>query len=351
MSATDRCFLSDNAAGVSPEILDAVARCNAGAVAGYGADPLTAALTDRFRRFFGHDRLEVFLVATGTAANALSLAACCPPWGAVLCHEFAHVARDECGAPEFYTAGAKLCPVPGEHGRLTPEALERAFAGFRLNDPHQTQPGALSLSQATEAGTVYRPDEVAVLAAWAHARGMRLHMDGARLANALVGLDCAPAEATWRAGVDILSFGATKNGALAAEAVVAFEPALARDMAYRRKRAGQLLSKSRFFAAQFHAYLDGGLWRRNAERANRAARRLGDGLAALGHALAHPVEANEVFVRLPDPLAAALRAAGFGFLDWPAAGAGGRRLVASPATEDAAVDELLALAAAPATAP
>ncbi|MBI1182453.1 MAG: low specificity L-threonine aldolase [Alphaproteobacteria bacterium] len=329
------CFLSDNSAGVSPEIMDAIAGANSGMAAGYGADPLTESLKARFADFFEREA-EVFVVATGTAANALSLAACCPPWGAVLCHEQAHVTVDECGAPEFYTAGAKLCPVAAPHGRLTVEALDATFTSFRLNDPHQTQPGAVSLSQATEAGTVYPMDAVREIAAWTHERGMKLHMDGARFANALVSLGCTPADATWRAGVDILSFGATKNGALAAEAIIVFEPSLARSMAYRRKRGGQLLSKSRFFSAQLHAYLDGDLWRRNATRANGAATALSRGLSGLpGVEIVHPVEANEVFVRMPEAMADGLRLQGFQFLDWPKAGRGGRRLVASAnATDD-----------------
>ncbi len=344
MSVKTRSFLSDNAAGVSPEILAAIGRANEGAAPGYGADALTASLTGRFSALF-ETPVEVFLVATGTAANALSLAACCPPWGAVLCHEHAHVIRDECGAPEFYTAGAKLCGVAAEHGLLTVDLLERAYRNFRLNDPHQTQPGAISLSQATEAGTVYSARAVTGIAAWAHERKMKVHMDGARFANAVASLDCAPAEITWKAGVDILSFGATKNGALAAEAVVVFDPALARDMAWRRKRAGQLLSKSRFFSAQLHAYLDGGLWLRNAAHANRMASDLADGFDALGFDLVHPVHANEIFVRMPDEVAMRLRDAGFLFHDWPTAGQGGRRLVTSPMTSGDDIAALIKLAA------
>jgi threonine aldolase len=344
MSVKTRSFLSDNSAGVSPEILAAIGRANDGSAPGYGADALTASLAERFSSLF-ETQVEVFLVATGTAANALSLAACCPPWGAVMCHEHAHVIRDECGAPEFYTAGAKLCGVAGEHGMLTPETLERAYRGFRLNDPHQTQPGALSLSQATEAGTVYSVKAVTEIAAWAHERKMKVHMDGARFGNAVASLDCAPAEITWKAGVDILSFGATKNGAMAAEAVIVFDPALAGDMAWRRKRAGQLLSKSRFFSAQLHAYLEGGLWLRNAARSNRMAAALADGFDALGFGLVHPVHANELFVRMPDAVAMRLRDAGFLFMDWPTAGPGGRRLVTSPATTEDDVGALIELAA------
>lgn len=343
MSVKTRSFISDNAAGISPEILAAIGRANEGSAPGYGADPLTTSLTERFSKLF-ETEVDVFLVATGTAANALSLAACCPPWGAVLCHEHAHVIRDECGAPEFYTAGAKLYGVASEHGMLTLETLEKAYRNFRLNDPHQTQPGALSLSQATEAGTVYSAKEVSNISSWARERKMRLHMDGARFGNAVVSLECTPAEITWKAGVDILSFGATKNGALAAEAVIVFDPALASDMAYRRKRAGQLLSKSRFFSAQLHAYLDGDLWLRNAAQSNRMASNLADGFDALGFDLVHPVHANELFVRMPDEIAMRLRDAGFLFYDWPTAGPGGRRLVTSPATTEDDVSALIELA-------
>lgn len=340
MSATAS-FVSDNAAGVSPEILDAIARANDGSALAYGSDPLTESLTERLADFFDHP-LQCFLVGTGTAANALSLAALCPPWGAVYCHAEAHVTVDECGAPELFTGGAKLVPLTGAHGKLAPDALQRAYAGVRIGDQHQVQPSAISLSQATECGTVYQPDEIAAICDWAHDAGLKVHMDGARFANAVVGTGAAPADLTWRAGVDILSFGATKNGALAAEAVVVFDPNLSADMPFRRKRAGHLFSKSRYFAAQFHAYLDGGLWRRNAAQANAMASRLADGLQRLdGVTLAHPVEANEIFPCIPEPLAAALREDGFLFLDWPAAGPGGRRLVTSPMTTDAEVDAFL----------
>lgn len=334
-------FLSDNAAGVSPPILDAIAEANAGMASAYGSDALTESLTARLADFFGHP-LQCFLVGTGTAANALSLAALCPPWGAVFCHSEAHVAVDECGAPELFTGGAKLVPLPGDHGKLMPDALRRAHAGFRLGDQHQVQPSAVTLSQATEAGTAYRPDEIAAIAEWAHAAGLKVHMDGARFANAVVGAGAAPGDLTWRAGVDILSFGATKNGALAAEAVIVFDRQLGAELPFRRKRAGHLFSKSRFFAAQFHAYLDGDLWRRNATQANRMAARLADGFGRLsGVTVAHPVEANEVFACMPDGLTAALRNDGFLFLDWPPAGSGGRRFVTSPMTTEADVDAFL----------
>jgi len=334
-------FLSDNAAGVSPPILDAIAAANTGMAPAYGSDPLTNSLTERFAAFFEHP-VGVFLVGTGTAANALSLATLCPPWGAVFCHDEAHVAVDECGAPELFTGGAKVVPLAGDHGKLTSDALAEARAGFRLGDQHQVQPAAVTLSQATECGTVYRHDEITAIADWAHGAGLKVHMDGARFANAVVHTGAAPADLTWRAGIDILSFGATKNGALAAEAVIVFDTELGRDLPFRRKRVGHLFSKSRFFAAQFHAWLDDDLWRRNAVQANAMASRLAEGLDGLdGVTLAHPVEANEIFACLPDALAAALRDDGFLFLDWPAAGPGARRLVTSPMTTEAEVDAFL----------
>lgn len=334
-------FLSDNAAGVSPPILDAIAGANAGMAPAYGSDALTEALTARFTEYFEHP-VRCFLVGTGTAANALSLATLCPPWGAVYCHEEAHIAVDECGAPELFTGGAKLVTIDGDHGKLTPGVLQDAHAKFRLGDQHQVQPSAVSLSQATEAGTVYRPDEIAAIADWAHGVGLKVHMDGARFANAVVGAGATPAELTWRAGVDILSFGATKNGALAAEAVIVFDAQLGEDLLFRRKRVGHLFSKSRFFAAQFHAYLDDDLWRQNAAQANDLATRLASGLGTLsGVSIAHPVEANEIFPCIPDVLATALRDDGFLFLDWPAAGSGGRRFVTSPMTTEAEVDAFL----------
>ena len=308
-------FASDNTAGISPEILKALADANDGAVGSYGADPVTARLEAKLAELFEHE-VAVFPVATGTAANSLALAAVTPPWGAVLCHDEAHIACDEANAPEFYTGGAKLVPLPGADGKLTAAALAARLPGD-LGNVHHAQPAALSLTQATECGTVYRPDEIAGIAALAHRHGLAVHMDGARFANALVHLDVSPAELTWRAGVDVLSFGATKNGALGAEAIVFFDPARARDLPFRRKRAGHLFSKMRFLSAQLDAYVTDDLWRRNARHANEAAARLAEGLARLpGARLRHPVEANELFVELPEPVIAGLLAAGFQFHRW-----------------------------------
>ncbi|GGF17100.1 L-threonine aldolase [Aliidongia dinghuensis] len=308
-------FASDNTAGISPEILAALAAVNDGAAASYGADPVTARLEAKLADLFEHE-VAVFPVATGTAANALGLAAVTPPWGAVLCHAGAHIACDEANAPEFYSAGAKLVPIDGPDGKLALADLEARLPGD-LGNPHHAQPAAISLTQATECGTAYRPGEIAAISALAHRHGLAVHMDGARFANALVHLGVSPAELTWRAGVDVLSFGATKNGALAAEAIVFFDPARARDMPFRRKRAGHLFSKMRFLSAQLDAYVTDGLWLRNARHANAAAQRLAEGLGRLpGARLRHPVEANELFVELPERVITGLAAAGAQFHRW-----------------------------------
>jgi threonine aldolase len=337
-------FLSDNAYGAWPEILAAVAEAAVGATPSYGADPLTAAVEARLGTIFAH-RVIAFPVISGTAANALALATLCPPHGAVFCHAEAHIAVDECGAPEFFTHGAKLVGVEGEHGKLTPAGLESALAHFLKGFVHHAQPAVLSLTQSTELGTVYSPAEIAALAAVAHAHGMKVHMDGARFANALAHLGVSPAEATWLAGVDVLSFGATKNGALAAEAVVFFDPADARDFEYRRKKSGHLVSKMRFVSAQLVAYLSEGRWLARAAHANKLAARLAEGLQGVGVELAHPTQANAVFAWLPDALAKRLREAGAQFYDWgpPTGGRTQVRLVTSFATPAADVEEFVAL--------
>ena len=279
--------------------------------------------------------------APGTAANALGLSLLAPPWGLIYCHEDAHVAADECGAPEFYTGGAKLAPLPGADGRIGAAQLRALLPGSQ-GVVHQVQPSAVSLSQATEAGTVYRPGDIAAIADAAHAHGLHLHMDGARFANALVFLGTAPADLTWRAGVDVLSFGASKNGALAAEAVIVFDRSLGADCGYRRKRGGHLLSKMRFVSAQLEAYLTDDLWLRLARHANDMAARLAAGLAAVpGVRLCHPVEANEVFVQMPEALIRALLAHGFQFYRWPGEQDTRLRLVTAFSTQPAEVTALL----------
>ncbi len=330
-------FLSDNAAAVCPEVMAALADANIATERAYDGDPWSERLDGVFSDFFGAPA-RVFAVGSGTAANALSLSVLVPPFGAVVCHREAHVEVDECGAPEFFTGGAKLILCEGEDAKLTPETVDAGLAAMR-GDVHQVQVRALTLTQANEYGCVYSPEEVAALAGHAKSRGWRVHMDGARFANALVHLGCHPGEVTWRAGVDILSFGAIKNGGMGAEAIVVFDPALAEDLPFRRKRAGQMPSKGRFRAAELIAMIESGAWARNAGQANAGARRLAE---AAGARLTHPVQANEVFVNLGGA-GDRLRAQGFSFYDWGAAGSGEARFVV-PWDHDAADIEALAAA-------
>jgi threonine aldolase len=317
-------FFSDNTASICPEILEAITAANHDLMVAYGDDPWTRRLDEVLGGFFGTE-VRAFAVATGTAANALALATLSPPYGAIYCHPEAHIAVDECGAPGFFCGGAQLERIDGKDGKLTAQALAATLDGHSVS-VHSVQPAVVSISQATEVGTAYRPAEVAALCEVGHRHGLQVHIDGARFANAVRYLDCHPGDVTWRAGVDVLSFGATKNGALGAEAVVFFHPERVRDFELRRKRAGHLLSKSRFVAAQLLAYVESGVWRRNAERANALAHRIG---LAAGARLLHPVEANEVFVSLGTEGKESLRAAGFEFYDWGPPAAGEARLVAS----------------------
>ena len=308
-------FASDNTAPVAQPILDAIVRANAGYALGYGNDDWTAAVERRLSDLFERD-VAAFLVPTGTAANALALAQVAPPWGVVFAHAESHIATDECGAPEFFGGGCKLAGLPGDAGKIAPETLQSALAFYGGHSPHQMVAAALSITEATEAGTIYRIEEIAALCEIAHARSLAVHMDGARFANALVRLNATPAQLTWQAGIDALSFGATKGGAMAAEAVVIFDPARAAFFGERRKRGGHLLSKHRFLAAQFAAFLDGDLWVDLARHANAMASELGEKLAAIGLPPLFPVEANLVFVALPRALDAQLQAAGASYYAW-----------------------------------
>ena len=308
-------FASDNAAGIAPAILEAIGRANDGFALGYGADAITKRLERRLAEIFEHE-LAAFLVPTGTDANALALAQIAPPWGAVLCHEECHLAIDECGAPEFFGGGLKLISLEGEACKIPIAALEAALKRLPRGGPHHVTAAALSLTQATEAGTLYSPNEMRRLADLAHAHGMLVHVDGARFANALARLNLAPAAATWKLGVDVLSFGATKGGALAAEAVLWFDPARAAGMAERRKRGGHLVSKHRFVAAQLDAYLTDDLWLTLARHANAMADLLAGRLAAAGYLAVWPVEANEVFVKFPRDLDRRLKQAGASYHPW-----------------------------------
>jgi len=350
-------FSSDNSGPAHPLVIEALARANAGYAPGYGADAAMERVTARLRATFEAPDAACYLVATGTAANALALATVCPPWARIFAHRYAHVEEDECGAIGFYADGAPVTVVDGAHGRIDPRMLEAAAARSG-GGVHQPQRGAVTLTNATEAGTLYDPDAVAAIAAVARRHGMALHMDGARFANAVATLGCAPADLTWRAGVDALSFGGTKNGLLGVEAVILFDPARAWEFELRRKRAGHLLSKHRYLSAQMEAYLDDGLWLDLARRANAAAARLAAGLAALPAArLAHPVEANEVFAAWPRAAHRRLLEAGAHYylwdfeapqnqtLDGPDDARIGARLVANWATEPEEVDRFLALLA------
>jgi threonine aldolase len=306
-------FCSDNVTGIAPEILAAIAAANQGTAMPYGHDQISQQLETQFSELF-ETAVTVFPVATGSAANALALSVMSPPYGAIYCHDDAHIHVDECGAPEFYSGGAKLLLLSGAHGKIQATDLAAALADSGAGEVHHVQPAAVSLTQATEAGTLYRPEEVEAIADVTHAQGLTLHMDGARFANAVVGLGCTPAEITWRSGVDVLSFGATKNGAMAAEAVVFFDRDLAKSFSYRRKRAGHLFSKMRFLSAQLAAYIHQDLWLKNAAHANDMAAKLAAGLAALPQVtLCHPVEANELFVQFPNQVASSLLAEGFQF--------------------------------------
>jgi len=330
-------FFSDNAAPACPEVMAALAAANHLDTA-YDGDTLSKRLDAAFSELFERE-VTALWVTTGTAANSLALAALCPPYGSIVCHRGAHIQNDECGAPEFYTHGAKLLLAEGEGAKVTPETVTALLATVR-DDVHQVQPAALSITNATEYGLVYMPDEVGALAELARSRGLGFHMDGARFANAVARVGCSPADLTWRAGVDALSFGFVKNGGMSAEALIFFRTDLRAQTLYRRKRAGHLLSKGRYLAAQLLAMLEGDVWLRNARAANDSAARLGE---AGADRLVLPVEANEIFLRATPQEAAKLRAAGFDFYDW---GPGEARLVTAWDSDPAHVEALAAAIAA-----
>jgi threonine aldolase len=291
-----RSFASDNNAGIHPKVLRAIARANTGHAVGYGDDPYTQAAVGKFKQHFGSD-VEVFIVFNGTAANCLSLKALTESYHAVICSDVAHIHTDECGAPEKFT-GCKLILINAPHGKLTVESVSHAYHG--IGDQHHVQPRVISITQATEMGTVYKPKEIRDLASFAHKRGMFLHMDGARLANAAVSLGLNLRQATRDLGVDVLSFGGTKNGAMGAEAVVFFDKKLAQDFLYLRKQGMQLASKMRFISAQLQALLSDNLWKKNAEHANRMAGLLKKEVEKIPQVkIVYPVEANGVFAQIP----------------------------------------------------
>jgi threonine aldolase len=309
-------FASDNTAGIAREILQAIGKANTGYALGYGNDDWTKRVETRFAAIFERE-VAAFLVPTGTAANALAIAHLSPPWGAVLCHAESHIATDECGAPEFFGGGLKLMGLKGDSAKVSVATLRGALEGGQWGGPHHVSPGVLSLSQATECGAVYRVAETKELADIAHKHGMAVHMDGARLGNALARMNVSPAEMTWKAGVDALSFGATKGGAMGAEAVIFFDAKRGADMQSRRKRGGALASKHRFIAAQMEAFLEGALWMKLARHANAMADALASGLTAAGCKPVWPVEANEIFAPITAEMDKRLKAAGAMYYPWP----------------------------------
>ncbi|KXF76075.1 threonine aldolase [Paramesorhizobium deserti] len=309
-------FASDNWAGAHPKIAESLSRHAGGFAASYGASELDRAVEKRFNEIFERE-VAVFFVGTGTAANSLALASVNRPGGVSFCHREAHAIEDECGAPEYFTGGARLHPVDGELGRIDPANLKRELKRFNPAFIHAGQPMAVSITQATEVGTLYSLRDIAGISAICHEHGLPLHMDGARFANALVSLGASPADMTWRQGVDIVSFGGTKNGCWCAEALVFMDPAQAKDLPFIRKRAAQLFSKTRFIAAQFDAYFDGGLWLELATHANAMAARLADHIRASERIrLAWPTQANEVFAIMKKSVSEKLHLEGAIFYDW-----------------------------------
>jgi threonine aldolase len=340
-----RHFASDNYAGICPPAWDALTEANQGHEPGYGDDRWTAQAADLLRQLFETD-CEVFFVFNGTSANSLALASLCQSYHSILCHEVAHLETDECGAPEFFSNGTKVLTVPGENGKLTPAGVEHMVK--RRTDIHYPKPRAVSLTQATELGTVYTPDELKAIWAKAKSLDLRIHMDGARFANAVASLGVRPKEITWQAGVDVLCFGGTKNGMAVGEAVVFFDRKLAAEFDYRCKQAGQLASKMRFLAAPWVGMLRGGAWLENARRANAMADRLHQAIRDLpGLKVLYPRQANSVFVEMPRPVREGLHARGWKFYDF--IGWGGARLMCAwdTAEEDVAAfaADLRALAA------
>ncbi len=332
-------FASDNYAGVCPEVMTATERANdTGHELAYGDDRWTGIVCDRMRELFETD-CEVFFVFNGTAANALSLASLCQSYHAVICHDHAHVELDECGAPEFFSNGSKLLLVEGRNGKLTPEALEAQVTA--RTDIHFPKPKAVSLTQATEFGTVYAAEEVGALSEIAKRHGLKVHMDGARFSNAVAALDVRPSEISWRAGVDVLCFGGTKNGLATGEAVVFFDKDLAEDFAYRVKQAGQLCSKMRFISAPWLGLLDNDIWLKNARHANAMAKRLLERMEPLADVeILFPAEANAVFARIPEDAKKAMWSKGWRFYDF--IGSGGCRFMCAWDTSPEAVDQFAA---------
>jgi len=302
-------FASDNVAGACPEVLDALMKANEGDSAPYGNDDYSKVLQEKFSEIFEKEVI-VYPTASGTAANALALSTMTPVFGNIYCHKLAHINTDECGAPEFYTGGAKLIPLTGINGKITPEELEKNISGTGI--VHHTQPSSVSVTQVCETGEVYELDEIKKITDVAHKHKLNMHMDGARFANALVALNCTPAEMTWKSGIDVLSFGATKNGCIAAEAIIFFKPELVGNISFLMKRAGHLLSKMRFVSAQLDAYISNDVWLKNAKQANEMGKKLSDGLVKHNSIkLAYPTQANEVFAKFPREMIEHLNSLGY----------------------------------------
>lgn len=336
-SEKSRHFASDNCAGVCPEAWEALEAANAGHTAGYGDDEWTRQAADKIREVF-ETHCEVFFVFNGTAANSLALASLCQSYHSILCHEYAHVERDECGAPEFFSNGTKVLLLPGENGKIRPAAIEECVK--RRTDIHYPKPKAVSVTQSTELGTVYSADELQAIGEQVKRWKLKLHMDGARFANAVASLNAAPKEITWQAGVDVLCFGGTKNGTLVGDAVVFFDRKLAAEFDYRCKQAGQLASKMRYLAAPWVGMLQNGVWLKHAGRANATAQQLRNGLRQLpGLKILFPTQANAVFVEMPQPAIHALRQKGWQFYTF--VGKGGCRLMCSWDTAEADVQNFL----------
>lgn len=306
-------FCSDNVTGVAPEIMAALVDANIGAAMPYGDDECSQNLQTKFSNLFEIE-VMVFPVVTGSAANALALSVMCPPYGAIYCHSQSHINIDECGAPEFYTGGAKLVTLPGADGKIVAQDLQNVIERAGIGFVHHVQPAAISITQASEAGTLYSKAEIQQIGEISKTYNLKLHMDGTRFANAIATNGCSPADMTWRAGVDVLCFGATKNGAMAAEAIIFFNRDLSQTFSYQRKRGGHLLSKMRFVAAQLDAYITNDLWLKNATHANKMAAKLAAGIKSLpGVNLCYEVQANEIFVQLPEVVIDKLLADGFAF--------------------------------------
>jgi threonine aldolase len=333
-------FASDNVSCACPEVMDAVVAANSGIADSYGQDTYTVKLEATLSDLF-ETEVAVFPVVSGTAANALALSALTPSYGKVFCHEMSHINTDECAAPEFFTGGAKLIPISSHDGKITPENLTSMIRG--KGNVHSAQPATLSITQSCEVGTVYQLDEISAVSETAREHGLSVHMDGARFANALVALDASPAQMTWKSGIDVLTLGGTKNGCLAAEAVVFFKPDLVKSFPYLHKRSGQLLSKMRFVSAQLEAYVENDVWLRNARHANAMAARLSEGLAAIpGIELAFPTQSNEVFARVPRKVIDRLSAEGINVTEGELDGTAPPRFVAAWDSRVEDVDALLA---------